>query len=92
MVMVLDTTASRKARRPDTATLRKPDWIRIKAPGSNAYAEVRRVVRDHDLHTVCVATPKACCAHLAGPLQVSDKCGLFSAAFNLCRCSEGPLT
>jgi lipoic acid synthetase len=59
MVVVLDTTASRprhpeKARRPDTATLRKPDWIRVKAPGSNAYAEVRRVVRDHDLHTVCV--------------------------------------
>jgi lipoic acid synthetase len=46
--MVLNTTASRKARRPDTATLRKPDWIRVKAAG------FRRVVRDHDLHTVCV--------------------------------------
>jgi lipoic acid synthetase len=59
MVVVLDTTASRprhpeKAHRPDTATLRKPDWIRVKAPGSKGYAETRRIVRDHGLHTVCV--------------------------------------
>jgi lipoyl synthase len=59
MVVVLDTTASRprhpeKAHRPDTATPRKPDWIRVMAPGSKAYAETRRIVRDHGLHTVCV--------------------------------------
>ena len=59
MVVVLDTTASgprhpEKAHRQDTAALRKPDWIRVKAPGSSAYAETRRIVRDHGLHTVCV--------------------------------------
>ena len=59
MVLVLDTTASgprhpEKAHRQDTAALRKPDWIRVKAPGSSAYAETRRIVRDHGLHTVCV--------------------------------------
>jgi lipoyl synthase len=59
MVVVLDTTASRprhpeKAHRPDTPTLRKPDWIRVKAPGSKGYAETRRIVREHGLHTVCV--------------------------------------
>jgi lipoyl synthase len=59
MVVVLDTSAPRlrhpeKAHRPDTETLRKPDWIRVKAPGSKAYAETRRIVRDHGLHTVCV--------------------------------------
>jgi lipoyl synthase len=43
-----------KAHRPDTATPRKPDWIRVMAPGSKAYAETRRIVRDHGLHTVCV--------------------------------------
>jgi lipoate synthase len=43
-----------KAHRPDTATRRKPDWIRVMAPGSKAYAETRRIVRDHGLHTVCV--------------------------------------
>jgi lipoyl synthase len=59
MVVVLNMTASRprhpeKAHRPDTATLRKPDWIRVKAPGSKGYAETRRIVREHGLHTVCV--------------------------------------
>jgi lipoyl synthase len=59
MVVVLDTIAScprhpEKAHRPDTATLRKPDWIRVKAPGSQGYAETRRIVREHGLHTVCM--------------------------------------
>ena len=59
MVVVLDTTASgprhpEKAHRPDTATLRKPEWIRVRAPGSKGYAETRRIVREHGLHTVCV--------------------------------------
>jgi lipoyl synthase len=58
MVVVLDTIAAsprhpEKAHRPDTATLRKPDWIRVKAPGSDAYAATRRIVREHGLHTVC---------------------------------------
>jgi lipoyl synthase len=59
MVVVLDMTASRprhpeRAHRPDTTTLRKPDWIRVKAPGSKGYAETRRIIREHGLHTVCV--------------------------------------
>jgi lipoic acid synthetase len=31
----------------------KPAWIRVKAPGSPAYAETARIVRAHGLHTVC---------------------------------------
>lgn len=42
-----------KANRADTPVLRKPDWIRVKAPGSRAYAETQRIVRDNKLHTVC---------------------------------------
>ena len=42
-----------KAHRPDTPLLRKPDWIRVKAPVSRAYAETRAIVREHGLHTVC---------------------------------------
>jgi len=42
-----------KAARPDTPVLRKPDWIRVKAPGSPTYAETRDIVREHKLHTVC---------------------------------------
>lgn len=42
-----------KAHHPDTAILRKPDWIRVKAPGSKQYEETRRIIREHSLHTVC---------------------------------------
>ena len=42
-----------KAHRPDTAILRKPDWIRVKAPVSREYAETKAIVREHGLHTVC---------------------------------------
>ena len=56
MVTVIDNIAPRhpeKAQKPDTPVLRKPDWIRVKAPGSPAYAETRRIVREHGLKTVC---------------------------------------
>jgi lipoic acid synthetase len=43
-----------KAHRPDSPVLQKPDWIRVKAPGSPGYAETRRIVRANGLHTVCV--------------------------------------
>src|SRR6266480_1335563 len=42
-----------KARRPETPMLRKPDWIRVKAPGSAGFAATSRIVREHGLHTVC---------------------------------------
>ncbi len=42
-----------KAHRPDTPIIRKPDWIRVKAPTSAGYARTRDIVRAHNLHTVC---------------------------------------
>jgi len=42
-----------KAHRPDTPILRKPDWIRVKAPGSEVYSETKKIVRDNHLVTVC---------------------------------------
>jgi lipoic acid synthetase len=42
-----------KANRPETEILRKPPWIRVKAPGSAAYGATARIVREHGLHTVC---------------------------------------
>jgi len=61
MAVVHDTLAAsparprhpEKAHRPETPALRKPDWIRVKAPGSPGYAETRRIVRENGLHTVC---------------------------------------
>ncbi|PXW61843.1 lipoic acid synthetase [Chelatococcus asaccharovorans] len=42
-----------KAHRPDQPVLRKPEWIRVKAPGSPKWAETNRIVRDNKLVTVC---------------------------------------
>jgi lipoyl synthase len=61
MAVVIDTMPDQgrpprhpeKAHRPDQPSPRKPDWIRVKAPGSPGYAETRRIVRENGLHTVC---------------------------------------
>ena len=55
MVTVIDNRPRHpeKAHRPDTPLLRKPDWIRVKAPVSKGYAETKSIVRAHGLHTVC---------------------------------------
>jgi lipoic acid synthetase len=55
MVVVLDTVRHpEKAKKPDSPVLRKPPWIRVKAPTSPGYAETSRIVRDNRLNTVCV--------------------------------------
>ena len=56
MVTVLDSVRPRhpeKVGRPSTPLLRKPDWIRVKAPGSAAFNATRAIVRDNGLVTVC---------------------------------------
>ncbi|MCC0029031.1 MAG: lipoyl synthase [Brucellaceae bacterium] len=60
MVTVLDTVTPKprprhpeKAHRPDSEVLRKPDWIRVKAPVSKGYRETNEIVRSHNLVTVC---------------------------------------
>ena len=42
-----------KAHRPETAQPGKPDWIRVRAPGGKGYAETSRIMREHNLTTVC---------------------------------------
>ncbi len=37
------------ARRPDP----KPPWLKVRAPGGERYNELKRTLRDLDLHTVC---------------------------------------
>lgn len=61
MVTVLDISPPEKGQvrhpekvhRPDTPVLRKPDWIRVKAPGSPLYRETRDIIRENNLVTVC---------------------------------------
>ncbi len=42
-----------KAHRPDQPVARKPEWIRVKAPGSPQWAATRAIVKEHGLVTVC---------------------------------------
>jgi lipoic acid synthetase len=59
MTVVLEPRTARALRhpekqaRPDTPIQRKPDWLRVRAPGSPGYAATRQVVREHGLVTVC---------------------------------------
>jgi lipoic acid synthetase len=61
MAVVIDTLLGKpgpprhpeKAHRPDQPSLRKPDWIRVKAPVSPGYVATARIVRANGLHTVC---------------------------------------
>ena len=59
LAVVLDTVSGARARhpekahRPDTVALKKPDWIRVKAPVSKGYAQTQAIVRANGLHTVC---------------------------------------
>ncbi|MDQ3558937.1 MAG: lipoyl synthase [Pseudomonadota bacterium] len=64
MVTLIDTVASQgravarprhpeKAHRPDAPVFKKPDWIRVRAPGSAVWAETRDIVRENKLVTVC---------------------------------------
>ena len=42
-----------KRNRPDNPAPKKPDWIRVRAPGSPIFAETKEVVRENGLVTVC---------------------------------------
>ena len=55
MVTLLDARPRHpeKANRPDAEVLRKPDWIRVRAPGSAVYKETQQIVRENNLVTVC---------------------------------------
>ena len=57
MTVLIDKTARprhpEKAHKPDTEILRKPAWIRVKAPTSKGFARTNKIVRDKGLVTVC---------------------------------------
>jgi lipoic acid synthetase len=42
-----------KRKRDETPLLRKPDWIRVKAPNSAAFFETQKLMRGNGLSTVC---------------------------------------
>ena len=42
-----------KQKNPDRPQPRRPDWLRVKAPVSKAYNETQKLMRAHNLVTVC---------------------------------------
>ena len=46
-------TARNPVRIVPIIPLKKPDWIRVKAPASARFLEIKQALREHDLHTVC---------------------------------------
>lgn len=55
MVTILDNRPRHpeKAHRPDQPRMKKPDWIRVKAPISAQYNKTKNIIREHGLNTVC---------------------------------------
>jgi lipoic acid synthetase len=103
MVTVIDSKAPRerprhpeKANRPDTPLKRKPDWIRVKAPGSPGYQATRKIVRDNNLVTVC---EEAACPNIgecwenkhATMMIMGDTCTRACAFCNVRTGLPGPL-
>ena len=54
---VKHTGAAKTARIPikivATERLPKPPWIRVRAPSSPRFYEIKKILREHHLHTVC---------------------------------------
>ena len=52
-----ETGAAKTARIPikivPQPAMRKPDWIRMKVPDSERFQEIKKVLRENNLHTVC---------------------------------------
>jgi lipoic acid synthetase len=105
MAVVIDTAARlsaqalrhpEKRNRPETEVLRKPDWLRVKAPGSAAYLETRNIVKREGLHTVC---EEAACPNIgecwsvrhATMMIMGDTCTRACAFCNVKTGMPGPL-
>ena len=85
-----------KRNRPDNPIQRKPSWIRVKAPTSARYHEVRRLMRDLRLTTVC---EEAACPNIgecwakshATMMIMGDTCTRACAFCNVATGQPGPL-
>ena len=65
---------------------RKPEWLKMRPPAGERFAEIKSTLRDHDLHTVC---EEANCPNLGECWSGRD--GPGTATFMLMgeRCSRG---
>jgi lipoic acid synthetase len=85
-----------KARNPDSPVLRKPEWIRVKAPLGREYSQTEAIVREHGLHTVCqeAGCPNIgeCWTHRHATMMImGDTCTRACAFCNVKTGLPGPL-
>ncbi|MGH7022053.1 MAG: lipoyl synthase [Caulobacteraceae bacterium] len=98
MVTVIDRALRHpeKQSRPDSPMLRKPPWLRVRAPGSAGYNETRCIVREHGLATVC---EEAACPNIgecwsvghATMMIMGEVCTRACAFCNVATGRPGPL-
>jgi lipoic acid synthetase len=101
MATLIDTLAVKarhpeKQNRPDSAVLRKPDWLRVRAPGSAGYLETRNIVKANGLTTVC---EEAACPNIgecwsvrhATMMIMGETCTRACAFCNVATGLPGPL-
>jgi lipoic acid synthetase len=85
-----------KAHKPDSPVLRKPEWIRVKAPLGREYSQTESIVREHGLHTVCeeAGCPNIgeCWTHRHATMMIlGDTCTRACAFCNVKTGLPGPL-
>ncbi len=52
-IISLDMIRGRHKRREETERLPKPEWLKVRAPGSANYVKLKGMMRELGLHTVC---------------------------------------
>ncbi|GLK86330.1 lipoyl synthase [Ancylobacter defluvii] len=85
-----------KVNRPETPVLKKPDWIRVRAPGTPGWQETADIVRANGLVTVC---EEASCPNIGECWQkkhatfmiMGDTCTRACAFCNVRTGMPGPL-
>lgn len=85
-----------KAKRAETPVLKKPDWIRVRAPGTPGWQETANIVRANGLVTVC---EEASCPNIGECWQkkhatfmiMGDTCTRACAFCNVRTGMPGPL-
>ena len=85
-----------KVNRPDSPVIRKPDWIRVKAPNSKEFKSTQKIVRNKNLVTIC---EEASCPNIgecwsqkhASFLVLGDTCTRACAFCNVRTGIPGPI-
>lgn len=65
---------------------RKPDWLKMRPPSGRRFTEIKQVLRDHDLHTVC---EEANCPNLGECWSGREGPGTATIMLMGDRCSRG---